>query len=46
MCERKKGTLAVISGFSGVGKGTIVEALVKTGDPVEFGTPLFKVETR
>ena len=29
MCERKKGTLAVISGFSGVGKGTIVEALVK-----------------
>jgi len=26
---RKKGTLAVISGFSGVGKGTIVEALVK-----------------
>ena len=29
MCERKKGTLAVISGFSGVGKGTIVEALVR-----------------
>ena len=26
--------------------GVIVEALVKTGDPVEFGTPLFKVETR
>ena len=28
-CCAKKGTLAVISGFSGVGKGTIVEALVK-----------------
>ena len=26
--------------------GTIVEVLVKSGDAVEFGTPLFKVEER
>jgi acetyl-CoA carboxylase biotin carboxyl carrier protein len=26
--------------------GTIVEILAKSGDPVEFGTPLFKVEQR
>ena len=26
--------------------GTIVETLVKSGDPVEFGTPLFKIDAR